>query len=91
MKDLFPGVKAERVKKLLQTPDFQARQALADLSSEMTRMQKDGVDLTRLQALLKKAYTPARLALGENLTKAGWNNEEQGAAHMAEEGRLKIK
>lgn len=90
MKYMFPGVKPERVEELLQNPDFQARQAMANLSLELRRMQEAGQDVSGLSSLLDKAYTPSMQALGDKL-KAGWNNSEQSAAHMVTEGTVKIR
>lgn len=91
IKDMFPRAKPERVESLLQSKDFQARQALVDLSSQIKRKQETGKDVTALTELLDRLYTPSMQALGDKLTKAGWTQTEQSAAHMVAQGKVKIR
>lgn len=90
MKDMFPGVDPDRVKKLLNTEAFIAHEALGNLYGDLTARNAKGDDVATLLADLEKFYTPAIKALQGVIHDAGYDSNEMSAAILAIGGRISI-
>ena len=86
LNEMFSDVSAERVQDLMQNLDFQAKVGL----NEAIEASKELSD-EELRRSIEKAYQPAFAALKDKLSKEGWNDSEQRAAHMVARGELKLR
>lgn len=91
LRDLFPRVKPERVKKLQGSELFQAHEAISDFSKLLTVLARSGQDVSGLEQLYDKFRMPSMKALQSLIiTQEGFTSDEIAAAMTARDKNIKI-
>ncbi len=95
LKVIFPTIDPERVKTLMESPNFKLRQALRALHRKIEIMKTagligDGQDLKKFSERFDAAYPHAMRALYGRLAQEGYQATEINAAKMVAEKAVKL-
>lgn len=88
LREIFPGVQADRVKLLTADAKFKAVEALGTLYQQLTTKQKAGENVAELLTLLESAYTPSVQSLQAEIHESGYSSAEVSAAMLVSRGEI---
>lgn len=89
-KDVFPGVEPDRVKNLMEEPDFQKSSGLGGLGIELDKLAHQGHDVGPAIKLWEEHCAPDIERLNRKLSMQGWEQDEITAAHVVKRGAYEL-